>query len=70
MPSRWMKVDCVSRHCRDIVRCLTGRAADPGVVEDDNRAIGGKGVDDGGVPRIDVAREVLQENQRRSGRWA
>ena len=49
---------------------MTGRATDPGVVECDYRAIGGESVDDGGIPRIDVAREVLQENQRRSGSGA
>jgi hypothetical protein len=46
---------------------LAGRATDPGVVECDDRAIGGESVDDRGIPRIDVAREMLQENQRRSG---
>ena len=64
------EVDRVSGHRRDIVGRLTGRAADPGIVEGDHGAIGGEGVDDGGIPRIDVAREVLQENQRRSGRRA
>lgn len=59
-----------SRHRCDIVRRLAGRATDPGVVECDYRAIGGESVDDGGIPRIDVARKVLQENQRSSGRGA
>ena len=53
----------------DIVGRLTGRPTDPGVVECDYRAIGSESVDDGGIPCIDVAREVLQKNQRRSGRW-
>ena len=62
--------DRVSRHRRDIVGRLAGRAADAGVVEHDDGTIGGQRVDDGGIPRIDVAREVLQENQRRSGSGA
>src|SRR4029434_3269816 len=51
----------------DIVRRLTGRATNPSVVECDYRAIGGESVDDGGIPCIDVAREMLQQDQRRSG---
>ena len=64
-----MKSTASRRHRGDIVGRLAGRATDPGVVECDYRAIGGESVDDGGIPRIDVAREVLQKNQRRSGRW-
>src|SRR6185312_14735389 len=64
------KGDRVSCHRRDIVRRWTGRATDPGVVKRDDWAIGGESVDDGGIPRIDVAREVLQQNQRSPGSGA
>src|SRR5216683_659750 len=60
----------VSGHRWDIVGRLAARTADPGVIESDHRAIGGQGVHDGGIPRVDVAREMLQRNQRRSGRRA
>src|SRR5580692_10514138 len=62
--------DGIFRHRCDIVRGLAGRTADAGVVERDDRAIGGERVDHRGVPGIEIAREVLQENQRRSGRRA
>jgi hypothetical protein len=64
------ELDRVSCHRRDVVGRLTARAADPGVVEGDHGAISGQSVDDGGIPSIDVTREVLQENQRRSDRGA
>ncbi|MGC0393563.1 hypothetical protein ABIF91_005949 [Bradyrhizobium sp. USDA 241] len=54
--------ECIPRHRSDIVRRLAGRATDPSIVECDDGAIGGKTVDDGGIPRINVAGEVLQEN--------
>ncbi|BCG96427.1 hypothetical protein MesoLj131a_52910 [Mesorhizobium sp. 131-2-1] len=56
------KRDRVSGHRRDIVGRLACRAADPGVIESDHRSIGGQGIHDGRVPRIDVAREMLQED--------
>jgi hypothetical protein len=62
--------DRVPGHRRDIVGRLARRAADPCVVEGNHRAIGGQGIHDGGIPRIDVAREMLQQNQRRPGRRA
>lgn len=64
------EVDRVSRHRRDIVGRLTGRAPDTGVVEGDDRTISSKCVDDGGIPRVNISREMLQEHQRRSGRGA
>src|SRR2546430_10107086 len=62
------EIDRVSCHRRDIVGCLTGREADPCVVEGDYRAIGGEGVDDGRSPCIAVSPEVLQKNPSRSRR--
>jgi hypothetical protein len=51
------EVDRVSCHCRE-------------GVEGDYLALSCEGIDNGGIPRIDVAQDVLQENQRPSGRLA
>src|SRR5215469_16734390 len=54
--------DGIFRHRCDVVRRFAGRTTDTGVVKRDDWPIGRESVDDGGIPRIDVAREVLQEN--------
>ena len=59
--------DCIFRHRCDIIRRLASRATNTRVVKRDDWAIGRESVDDGGIPSVYVAREVLQENQRRSG---
>jgi hypothetical protein len=61
----------VVRHRGHGARGPTGRSADPGVVEQDHLARGSKGVDERGVPVVEVAAEVLQQHERRgAGRVA
>jgi len=59
--------DRVADHRCNIVGGLAGRAADAGVVERDHGTIGSQGAHVGRVPGINVARDVLQQNQRHSG---
>jgi Peptidase dimerisation domain len=56
--------DGVGCHARDRVRGGGGTAADAGVVEQDDLASGGERVADGGVEVVEVAHELLGEDQR------
>ena len=56
------------RHRGDRAARLTGRGADARVVDQDDLAVGGERVDQGGVPVVEVAAEVLQQDERQPGR--
>ena len=73
-PSRstWSKLqgveerDGIVRHVLDGVRGGPAGAAHPGVVEGDDPARRGERVDQGGIPVVEVAAEVLEQHQGRS----
>jgi hypothetical protein len=46
------------------VRRRAGRGPDADVVERDHPSLRGEGVDEGGVPVVEVAAEVLQQHER------
>jgi hypothetical protein len=56
----------VVRHRGHRARRAAGRPADAGVVEQDHLAHRGQRVDERGVPVVEVAAEMLQQDQRRS----
>jgi hypothetical protein len=51
-------------HPRDRVRGRAGRAADANVVERDDAAPGGEIVDQRRIPVVEIAAEVLQQDER------
>jgi hypothetical protein len=55
--------DRVVRHCFDGPRRRAGRGSDADVVERDHSSIRSERVDERGVPVVEVAAEVLQEDQ-------
>ena len=56
--------DRVVRHRLDGVRRAAGRGADADVVEGDDASLRGERVDQRGVPVVEVAAEVLQQDER------
>ena len=56
--------DGVVGHRFDRVRRLSGRRSDADVVERDHPSIRGEGIDESGVPVVEVAAEVLQQHER------
>ena len=56
--------DRVVGHRLDGVRRRAGRGADADVVEGDHASLGGELVDQRGVPVVEVAAEVLQQDER------
>jgi hypothetical protein len=57
---------CILCHARKCRRHFTGRAGNTGIVEDDHFAVFRQTVEDGWIPMIQVAREVLVEDERNS----
>ena len=64
-PERVDEAQHVAGHVLDVVRNRTGRGADAAVVEQDDLALLRDAVDERGIPGVEVAPEVLQEEQRR-----
>ncbi len=61
---RLEKIDGSVGHRLDGVRRPAGRGADADVVERDHASIRGEGVDQSGVPVVEVPAEVLQQDER------
>jgi hypothetical protein len=56
--------DRVVGHGFDCVRRRTGRRPDADVVERDHASLRGEGVDQRGIPVVEVAAEVLEQDER------
>src|SRR5260370_1930163 len=61
---------CILRHACEGGGYLTGRAVDAFIVEDNDFALFGQAIEDGRIPIVEIAVEVVVENKRQAAQLA